>query len=240
MSSLVLDVYRNKKARHGLHGEFHCGDVDYQRKNVVHDGDCVLPCSIQSSSRHDSVNESGAPPVCSHLDISVFDMPESQPECDSPLSPDDVVPDGAVVGGQGVCTAVSQFGGELGRRVDSPAVLPQSASSSSVPPGRRLRFKQSADGTQYKDLVVTGNQFERRRRKEEIRLINASNRSNEQVAARSALATVQRNIEVANELVDRFGHGDDVAYDNGVVDQIHVSHDVKCVHGHPNAFYYGK
>ena len=67
--------------------------------------------------------------------------------------------------------------------------------------------------------------------------INIQNRSNERLAASSALATTRQRIGVANDLIDRFDHSDEVQVNHSIVDAVHFSHNILHVHGHPNAFY---
>jgi hypothetical protein len=111
----------------------------------------------------------------------------------------------------------------------------------SVPRGRWIKGKRSAVGTPYEGLVVTGSKTEQRKRVATVRSINALNHSSAKVAASAALATTRQNVGIANSMVDRFGHygSDGIQYNHDVIDNVHVSHDVKNVHGHPNAFYCG-
>ena len=61
------------------------------------------------------------------------------------------------------------------------------------------------------------------------------------MAATAALATTRQNVGIANDIIDRHGVGgsEGPEYNHDVVDQVHPSHCIKTVHGHPNAFFCG-
>ena len=240
MSAMVAETHRRKRLRES------CDIEPY----FIHDQEVELPTSQRSLSAssmfvsinacHDqSVNvpllHDSAMFPANYVSISHFDDPDN----DDMLSEENDLLDQApscVFSEDQQVSYNPQENASASAGNGTPVVHFNPDVVLSVPKDRRIFKKRPAAGTPYEALAVTGNQSEQRRRIAIIKSINAQNHSSRKVVAAKALATVRKRIGEANQLVDRFGQ-EDIEYDSNIIDRAHVSHNIKSVHNHPNAFY---
>ena len=184
-----------------------------------------------------SSNEQGPPQHRAAHTFDDSDYEVMEEDDDTNGEPYDVFPQEELEQDPEDLSSIHHEGIELSDGDGTPSAANPREVARSVPKGQRIRSKRPAAGTPYEGLLVTGNKADQLKRLATIRDINLSNRKARKTVAVTALATTRLNVDAANDLVDRHGLGDSLQYDTALIDQAHHSHNIKEVHGHPNAFY---